>query len=417
VPRLTSLASRRLIAPRLIALSLAVAPIVADAQQAAVGRGLANALTGGTFDLSLAYRFEFIDQGEFSSHANASLLRTRLTYETAELRGLSLLLEVDDLRDIGADSFNSTRNGKVTLPVVADPQGTAINRLQLRYRAEAGTEVALGRQRLTASRRRFIASLNWRLNEQTFDGLTIKRAADNGIEAAYAYVTNVSRLFGPDDGVPPANLRGELHLFDGTLPLGGDGLLQGYAYLLDFNAAPELSSATFGGRFAHRYAINERLSLPYSVEVARQSDYANNPVGYHAGYLLLEAGLSADRASVTFGYEILEGDGTPGHVITTPLAGLNGLNGWADQFLAIPDDGLEDASLRFTAPIAGLELSVVAHRFAANHGGSHYGDELDVALNWPLSERYALLVRVADYEADSYGADTLKAWLMVTASF
>jgi hypothetical protein len=103
--------------------------------------------------------------------------------------------------------------------------------------------------------------------------------------------------------------------------------------------------------------------------------------------------------------------------MTTPLAGLNGVNGWADQFVVIPDDGLEDRSLLFAVPVGRGEVSLTAHVYAATHGSTDYGSELNVALGWPIGERYDLLFRLADYRADSHAVDTLKAWAMLTARF
>lgn len=389
----------------------------AHAQSASAASELARALRDGSFDLSLRYRYEFVDQEDFALHANASVLRTRLTYRTADLRGLSLLLEVDDLRDIGADGHNSTRNGKLDRPVVADPQATELNQLFVGYQTGAGTRLGVGRQSLSVPNRRFVASRNWRLNEQTFDALTVVHEFAEGAEAAYTYVTNVNRIFGPHDGVPPANLSGGLHLFDGRYALGTDANLHGYAYFLDFDDAPELSSATAGLRFAGSRALNERTSLPYAVEYARQRDYADNPVAYAADYVAFEAGLSWSVLSVTAGLEILEGSGLPGAVITTPLAGLNGYNGWADQFLAIPVDGLEDRSLQLRAPVGGGELDLVVHDFCSSRRSSSYGSELDLALSWPFGTSYVLLLKAADYRADGHAADTVKVWLMLSASF
>lgn len=389
----------------------------AHAQSTGAASELARALRDGSVDLSLRYRYELVDQDDFALDANASVLRTRLTYRTADLSGLSLLLEVDDLRNVGADSYNSTRNGKVDRPVVADPQATELNQLFVGYQAGGGTRLGLGRQSLSVPNRRFVASRNWRLNEQTFDALTLVHDFAEGAQAAYTYVTNVNRVFGPHDGVPSADLRGGLHLLDGRYALGTDARLHGYAYFLDFDEAPELSSATLGLRLAGSRALNERVSLPYAVEYARQRDFADNPVAYAADYIALEVGLSGSAWSVTAGLEILGGSGLPGEVITTPLAGLNQYNGWADQFLAIPVDGLEDLSLGLNVSLGGGELDLIAHDFSSSRGGLSYGSELDLALSWPLAERYALLFRLADYRADRHAADTVKVWLMLSATF
>ena len=103
--------------------------------------------------------------------------------------------------------------------------------------------------------------------------------------------------------------------------------------------------------------------------------------------------------------------------MTTPLAGLHQYNGWADQFLAIPADGLEDTTLALRAPIGPGELNIVAHDFSPSLRGARYGHELDVSFGFTVAERYQLLVKLADYSADSHAVDTRKAWLMLGTSF
>ena len=378
---------------------------------------LARALRNGDVDLELRYRYEFVDIDALSAHANASLLRTRLTYASAAFRNLTFALEIDDLRPIVSDDFNDTRNGKLDRPVVADPEGTEVNQAFLGYQTTAGTRLALGRQRVTVPRRRFVASLNWRLNEQTFDALTAVHTFDEGLRIDYAYVWNVNRLFGPDSGIPPPDLDGAIHVIDARYTFDSGAGLHGYGYFLDFDDAADLSNANVGLRFTNSVTLTDTLSLPYAIEVARQSDYGDNPIGYDADYINLEAGLSGPRLRVNAGYERLEGDGTPGRALQTPLAGLNGVNGWADLFVTTPDDGLVDASLALVVPLDRIELSLIAHEYSAAHGSADYGSELNVALSWPIDERYELLFRLADYQADTYSVDTTKAWVMLTARF
>ncbi len=378
---------------------------------------LQETLRDGDVELELRYRYEFVDSADFVLNANASLLRTRLTYTSAEFRGFAVGVEVDDLRAVIADDFNSTRNGQIDRPIVADPEGTEINRAYVAFRTQNGTRIGVGRQRVTAPRRRFVASLNWRFNEQTFDSLRVTHTFGDKLAFDYAYVWNVNRLFGPDSGQPPPDLEGALHFLDGRYIFDSGAVLHGYGYFLDFDDAASQSSASTGAQFSATQPLNDTWSLPYSIEVAHQSDYADNPIGYDTSYFNAQVGVSSNRLRVTAGFEHIEGDGTPGGSMKTPLAGLNGINGWADQFVTIPDDGLEDLSLRVAIPIGPTELSVAAHEYTASHGNADYGDELNVALIWPIGERYDLLFRYADYRAASHAVDTTKAWVMLTARF
>lgn len=387
------------------------------AQNASDASNIAQAFRDGVFDLALRYRYEHVDEDGFAPQANASVLRTRLTFETAPWRRWSLTLEADDLRAIGADGFNSTRNGKTEWPIVADPTATELNQLLIRHVTPSGLGLSLGRQRLTSSSRRFVGSINWRQNEQTFDAVAAVRKFGGNTEASYAYVNNVNRVFGPKNGNPPADLGGAIHLIDVKRALEGGTRVWGYGYFLDFDTAASLSTATLGLRVDGAYSIRDELRVPFVIDVARQRDHTANPFDYAANYWLLEGGLEWQDFSILAGVEVLEGTGRTGEVFSTPLAGLHALNGWADRFLTTPPGGLEDRRLKLGHALGGGRLDVVYHDYSASAGSSSYGTELDVSVAWPITEHYLVLIKAADYRAEDFAADVRKFWIMVSAAF
>lgn len=97
-----------------------------------------SVLTTGKAHLEFRYRLESVDQDPFSRDATASTLRSRLNYQTGELRGFSALVEADNVTVIGDDdAYNSTVNGVTTRPVIADPGYTEVNQAYLQYKSEA----------------------------------------------------------------------------------------------------------------------------------------------------------------------------------------------------------------------------------------------------------------------------------------
>ncbi len=390
---------------------------VAAAQSGNEASSIAQAFRDGAFDIALRYRYEHVDQDGFTANANASVLRTRLTFDTARVHGVSLTLEADNLRTIGADSFNSTRNGRTEFPIVADPTATELNQLLINHVSASGLGLSFGRQRLTSSSRRFVGSINWRQNEQTFDAFSAVHTFDSGTEASYAYVSNVHRIFGPKDGSPPADLGGAIHLMDVRRTLGNGTRLWGYGYFLDFDNATALSTATMGLRVEGEYSVGAALRFPFVLDVARQRDHAQNPLDYAADYWRLEGGLTWAAFGVHAGIEVLEGTGRAGEVFSTPLAGLHALNGWADKFISIPPGGLEDRHLRLGHALGDGRLDVIYHDYGASVGRSKYGTELDVSVAWPITERYSLLVKTADYRAEEFATDVRKFWIMLSAAF
>jgi hypothetical protein len=377
----------------------------------------AQALRDGSFTLAFRYRYELVEQDGFDLDANASTLRTRLTYNSAAFRDFSLVLEMDDLRPVGADNFNSTRNGKTNRPVVADPKGTDLNQAGIGYTGFTDTEIMFGRQRINHANQRFIGGVAWRQNEQTFDALEIRRSFSDALEARYTYVSNVNRVFGPNSGVPAGDLRSSSHFLDASYDLISAASLTGYGYFLDFDNAAATSSQTVGVRLAGTLGFSERVTMPYVVEYARQGDYADNPISYDADYHLLEAGLNWSSYNVKLGHEVLQGNGMLGQAFTTPLATLHAFQGWADKFVVTPANGVEDNYMAFTGRISGVNFAAVYHDFSAVSGGASYGDEIDLSAGWSLTNNLSLLLKLASYSSDGFATDTDKFWVMLSGSF
>src|SRR6476661_5916050 len=109
---------------------------------------LLDAVAAGRPVIDLRARYENVgDTSKAVRTAEAGTLRARLGYETGAWNGLSIQADFDQLWLLGGD-YNSTRNGKTALPIIADPAMTALNRLQLTYASDFDTKFVLGRQRL-----------------------------------------------------------------------------------------------------------------------------------------------------------------------------------------------------------------------------------------------------------------------------
>ena len=65
---------------------------------------ITEALTGGTADLALRYRAEYVDQDGPSREAKASTLKSRITYKTLPIEGFSATIKIVSIRN-GADLY------------------------------------------------------------------------------------------------------------------------------------------------------------------------------------------------------------------------------------------------------------------------------------------------------------------------
>ena len=127
-----------------IAVAVGMASSIAGASEDGGANTFGEAVSGGDFKLAFRYRYEFVDQDGFDKDANASILRTRITYQSADFFDFSGLLEVDNLTVIGNDNYDSTRNGNTRYPTVADPKGTEVNQAILRFAGIPDTTLGYG---------------------------------------------------------------------------------------------------------------------------------------------------------------------------------------------------------------------------------------------------------------------------------
>ncbi len=367
------------------------------------------------FDLDFRYRYEYVDQDGLAKDAHASTLRTRLAYRSADFSKFSFQIEFDDIRPIGNDLYNSTRNGVTDRPVVADPKGTQLNQAMILYKGIDDTVLRAGRQRITLDNRRFIGDVGWRQNDQTYDAFSLTNTSLAKTTFDYAYIDKVNRIFGPDSGTPAAEFQSNSHILNAKYAWQPKLSVTAYAYFLDLEDAALLSNRTFGVRINGNHAVSNRISTSYVLEYAYQNDHGDNPNNYGAGYVLLEGAVTMGGITGKLGYEILEGDTS--QAFQTPLATLHAFQGWADKFLTTPVDGIEDLYFSIGTKVHGASVSLLYHRFSPEAGGPNYGSEWDLVIKKPIAKRYAVVFKYANYDARNLGADTEKAWVMLTANF
>ena len=87
-------------------------------------------VTDGHALADLRYRYEHVAQAGFANDPDAHTLRARLGLQSAKVWHIQALIEVEGITHLNGD-FNDTVNGNVSFPVVADPDGFQLNRLQL----------------------------------------------------------------------------------------------------------------------------------------------------------------------------------------------------------------------------------------------------------------------------------------------
>ncbi|WP_136799874.1 alginate export family protein [Desulfosediminicola ganghwensis] len=405
-------------------LALLIAMETASAAGPISSESIQDALKGdwGQVTFDLRYRFEHVEQDGIQS-TSGDPIRLRLGYLTPVWYSLQAFAEFEGNTPVFEDDYNDTTNGKTEYAVIADPSEGELNQGWLALTAIPDTVIKGGRQRINLDNQRFIGAVGWRQMEQTFDAVNLLSTSLENFSANASFVWNVRTIASKDVNMlsPLLNLA---YVFEDI------GTLTGYGYLLDYDDPDDsgpfeyaFSTQTYGLRFNGSRAVREEsLALLYTAEYAYQSDYQDNPEDYSADYFHFIGGLSAPNSdsfltniSGKIGYELLGSDS--GVSLKTPLGTNHGFNGWADQFLTVPPEGLQDFYGMLGATIAGIKVDLIYHDFESDAGSSDYGSEFDAMLTKKFGKNYTLLAKYANYDADEFKADVEKFWIQFTVAY
>lgn len=369
------------------------------------GEALAKALKESKLIANARFRYEHADFSNFDNNANAFTFRLRLGAETGSFLDTKFLAEFEYVEALN-DNFNSTRNGEVLFPVVADPEAIELNRLQLTNTSLPDTAITIGRQRIIHDDSRFIGNVGFRQNEQTFDAVRIVNNSFGKLSVDLTYLNQANRIFGDEDpaaggnaGGTASNFEGDTFLAKATYPTTL-GKLSTFAYLIDIEeVGGNLASQTYGARFWGGYEIGPG-KLNYQLSYANQSDYQSNLNNYNANYVLAEGIYNVGPVLAGGGIELLGGDDGVG--FSTPFATLHKFNGFADVFLATPGTGLRDAYAKVgynfgdIGPIKNLKFAAWYHDFNTDDGNINIGEEVDLRL-WGKWGDVTLEVKYGNY--------------------
>ena len=372
-----------------------------------------TALTGGKVHFSARYRFENVDDdarlgGSSLKDADASTIRTSLGYETGLFYGFGARLDLENVTEVGSDDFNDGSNGKTQFATIIDPSGTEVDQAYLSFAGIPDTILKGGRQYITyrkAPFHRYIGTILWRQNWQTFDAFSVENKLLPDTTISYAYVWNVNRIFGEDATSPLDNFDSDSHFINikyNKIPYAN---LEGYAYLLDFDNAAGFSTDTFGVRLTGAYPLTEKVKAIYTAEYADQSHAGNNTADIDASYFLGELGGSVklnnivELLTLKFSYELLEGEGGADRFVT--ILGTNhAYQGWADRFLITPGDGIEDYYVTAVAKIWGAKFIASYHDINSDNLHYDFGNELDLLLTKTFEKYYTFGIKYSIYDAD-----------------
>lgn len=368
---------------------------VASTQSAVAAESIDAALKGSTASGDFRLRYENVDRdGDVSEGIT---LRTRILVKTDSYKGLSAVVEFEDVRDVfGVDDPDG---------YIPDPEVTEVDQAFLQYKGDNFTS-KLGRQVITLDGHRFVGHVGWRQDRQTFDAFrtTYKVSDELTLDGTYIYQRN--RIF-----AETADAKSSDFLLNASYKTSM-GKLVGYAYMLDDEARDEQSD-TYGISFSG--STGKDTKFLYAAEYATQS-IEDSGVEFDTDYMMLEGGVKVSGITAKLGYEVLGSDDGAAS-FTTPLATLHKFNGWNDIFLggtfnptAMPN-GLEDMYLSVGTMVSGVKITAVYHDYSASEGSDSYGDEMGFVVTKGFKNGASVGLKYSSYSADELGVDVDKLWI------
>jgi len=388
---------------------------------------------GGAVKFDLNYRYENVNQDNVLTKplngipkpasqqpdtANANTLRLRLGLLSPVFHGLQGYAEYQGLYAMQSD-YNSLRNDKTGYSVIADPYENELDQLWISYAGIPDTVIKGGRQVIQMDDQRFIGNVGWRQLQQTFDSALITNKSINNLTINAGYIGRAKTITATTEGLTAP-------ILNVNYKLGDYGNLIGYGYWLDFTD-PDVyakSNQSYGIRLTNyqkpgdSFKLSDNYGLVYTAEWSIQSDYQNSPKDYTVNRWNLMGGLTAYMFTLQGAMEQLDGVGK-NKTFITPLGTNFAFQGWADQFLVTPDNGIRDVFGTVTTLLdrGDMTLMGVYHNFYDDTGNIHYGKEWDFRAVKKFGKHYSLLAQYAYYDSDQYSTDTQKIWIQANVNF
>jgi Alginate export len=394
----------------------------ADAPAAAPAASLVEAVRSGKPILNLRPRYEFVDQDGRPEEANAYTLRTLAGWKTGAWKGLSGTMELIDVGRLN-DEYNDGQNGKTQYPVVADPDNTDVNQLYLDWAGLRATNIRAGRQSIKLDNVRFVGNVEFRQVMQVFNGVTAENTSLRNTRLYAGYLGRVKT-------VDTRQHDTDTVLLNARYALSPSETLVGYGYFQDqpdaiaaagFSgpAPTDTSNQIVGLRADGAHSFGDKWKLLYTVEYAKQNDYAGGDARIDAHYQRLGVGGQFGSYSLRVDQELLSSNDNL-YAFQTPLGTNHLFQGWADQFLTTPRQGMRDTFLSASAKIEKAQLLAEYHDFKSDFGSIDFGNEFDIGVTYPLMQKLTGKLEYADYKAGdstSGKVDTRKFWLTLVFNY
>ena len=413
---------------------------VAQAEEAMPEYTFLDSVKAGKSMTSFRLRYEYVDQDAKAEKGNALTLRSLIGWQTAPFHNFSIgaqVIDVSKLENRYDDrALGDPEPGKGQHPIIADPDNTDINQLYVDWTGIRNTKFRVGRQQVNLDNVRFVGDIGFRQVMQVFDGVSVINKSIPDTEITVAHFDRVKQI--------NTRLRsGDLDIVNAKYRISPSESVTAYGYFNNFNdlgfnaanglgAGADASSKTLGLRLDGAHGFTPEWKGLYTAEYAKQDEYSGGDNRIDAHYYKLGGGAMYKSWFVRFDHETLSSnDGQ--YAFQTPFGTNHLFQGWADQFLVTPKQGIKDNFVTFGGkPISDLTLLAEYHVFDADENfakfgggfGDQYGKEFDVSAMYSVSAKFWVKAEYANFQEEDRIAlatgrkpDVEKVWLTAMYTF
>ncbi len=414
-------------------MSLAIAsmmPTLVSAAEVPEATSFSDAITGGKLSGMFRLRHESVDQDGAANNAYALTLRSLVGYQTKALNGFSVNAQVYGVSPL-VDEYNDVKKGRPrsgragVYPVIADPEDYDFHNLYIQW-ANKNNTVKLGRQNMFLDNWRYIGDVRFRQNWAVFNGVSFVNTSLPKTKITLAHFEQIKQVT-----TKLVDIKSEI--INVNYKLTPTTNLTGYGYLIEWEDNPvrELTSTkTFGLRLDGKQKLQDKLSVLYTAEYAKQDDYKDGDNDIDNDYYRIGAGLGYGSWFLRLDQEKLSGaDSGSTYAFNTPFGTNHLFQGWADVYLGTPTQGIEDTMLIAGGKLFGAKIKAEYHwidsddAFVTPTGTSkERGTEFDIGVYYKLPNNVIVAAEYANFkekdtDVSNRKRDIEKLWLTAIYKF
>ena len=366
-------------------------------------QSLDDLVKGSTLDVNFRYRVESADVDDATDNdaALANTLKSRITFKSADIAGVSVLVEGDNVLHLNDDFWDKDGANTDKNDVVLDQETTQINQAYVQYQG-FDTTVKVGNQRINLDNQRHVGGVAFRQDEATFDAVTVVNQSVENLTVVAGLANNLN------------NIKNDNVELDITI------------LNLKYAVSPDLSASTFfygaedtDGETLNTVglrAVGSAAGIKYEAELASQEESSADTT---ALYYNLSASKKIASVTAKLGLEVFGSDDGKAS-FATPLGTNHKFLGWSDTYLNAPStDGIQDINLSAVTKVSGVKLVAQYHKFDTVEGSDDLGSEIGFLAAKKFGS-YGASLKVAQFSAgddDASKVDATKLWLTGTAKF